>query len=120
MVSCELSNSASRGFPRRSLRSALGVGGGVIIVPLLNFSGFSFQASVAASPFSIVIISRISVLTRDRAVLRYARYTAAPAAAAILASILSVKYGRPIVEKLYGISPLDSYLDVPLAEGRTP
>lgn len=91
------------GFLGGVLGPLIGVGGGVIIVPLLNFSGFSFQASVAASLFSIVITSLISVLTRGRAVLRYARYAAAPAAAAILASILSVKYGGPVVERLYGI-----------------
>ena len=39
----------------------IGVGGGVIIVPILNISGYSFQAAAAASPFSIVIIAATSI-----------------------------------------------------------
>lgn len=39
----------------------IGVGGGVIIVPILNISGYSFQEAAAASLFSIVIIAATSI-----------------------------------------------------------
>jgi Domain of unknown function DUF81. len=39
----------------------ISVGGGVIIVPILNISGYSFQAAAAASLFSIVIIAATSI-----------------------------------------------------------
>jgi uncharacterized membrane protein YfcA len=44
----------------------IGVGGGVIIVPILNISGSPFQAAAAASLFSIVVTAVTSIYNYRR------------------------------------------------------
>lgn len=85
------------------LGPVIGVGGGVVIVPIVNLAGWSFREAVAASLFSIVVTSLVSVLSRRAVSLKYIKYAALPAAAAVLASVVNVKYGGPLVERAYGV-----------------
>jgi len=83
----------------------IGVGGGVVIVPLLNFSGASFQSAVAASLFSIVVTSLTSIFNYC-GLLNFRllwKYMALSASAAVLSALVSVKYSGEWVKLAYGV-----------------
>jgi len=83
----------------------IGVGGGVVIVPLLNFSGASFQSAVVASLFSIVVTSLTSIFNY-RGLLNFRllwKYVALSASVAVLSALASVKYSGEWVKLAYGV-----------------
>ncbi|ACB40160.1 sulfite exporter TauE/SafE family protein [Pyrobaculum neutrophilum] len=83
----------------------IGVGGGVIVVPLLNLWGVPFQAAAAASMFSIVVSSATAVYNYRRAIdfKSLAGYAALSLAAAAVSAAFSVKYSGPWVKLAYGL-----------------
>ncbi|MEM0276554.1 MAG: sulfite exporter TauE/SafE family protein [Pyrobaculum sp.] len=93
------------GFIGGVLGPLIGVGGGVIIVPMLNISGVAFQEAAAASLFSIVITAMTSVYNYRRSVdfSLLSKYMVMSALAAIVSAFLSLKYSGPWVKLLYGI-----------------
>lgn len=83
----------------------IGVGGGVIIVPMLNLSGVVFQTAAAASMFSIVVTSAVAVYNY-RKMINFrvlARYMAISLLAAAISAVVSVKYSGPWIKLAYGI-----------------
>jgi uncharacterized membrane protein YfcA len=83
----------------------IGVGGGVIIVPILNISGSSFQAAAAASLFSIVITAVTSIYNYRRLIdfNMLGRYAAVSLSAAVASAFLSVRYSGTWIKLAYGI-----------------
>ncbi|MCX8137058.1 sulfite exporter TauE/SafE family protein [Pyrobaculum aerophilum] len=93
------------GFIGGFLGPLIGVGGGVIIVPMLNLSGVAFQAAAAASLFSIVVTA-ITSIYNYRGVIDFgllAKYAAFSMAAAVLSAFISVKYSGSWVKLIYGV-----------------
>ncbi|MEM1599155.1 MAG: sulfite exporter TauE/SafE family protein [Pyrobaculum sp.] len=93
------------GFVGGFLGPLIGVGGGIIIVPVLNLSGVVFQAAAAASLFSIVVTSLTAVANYRRRIdfSLLARYMALSAAAAAVSAFLSVSYSGRWVKVAYGV-----------------
>lgn len=93
------------GFLGGFLGPLIGVGGGVVIVPMLNLSGIQFQRAVAASLFSIVVTSSVSLYNYRRNVnLKIlARYGIISLMAAVISAFISVHYSGDWVKLAYGI-----------------
>jgi len=83
----------------------IGVGGGVVIVPILNISGSPFQAAAAASLFSIVVTAVTSLYSYRRLIdfNMLGRYAAVSLSAAVASAFLSVKYSGTWIKLAYGI-----------------
>lgn len=92
------------GFLGGLLGPLIGVGGGVVVVPLLHMGGLSFQEAVSASLFSIVVTSAVSVYNYRRLLSwrDLAPLTAASSASSAVAALLAVRYGGSWVELAYG------------------
>ncbi len=83
----------------------IGVGGGVIIVPMLNISGVPFQAAAAASLFSIAVTAVTSIYNYRRLIdfKMLGRYAAVSLSAAAASAFLSVRYSGTWIKLAYGI-----------------
>lgn len=82
----------------------IGVGGGVIVVPILNVIGLPFQAAVSASLLSVVATSAASMYNYRRLLAwrDLLPLMAASSAASVTAAVLAVRYGGRGVELAYG------------------
>jgi Predicted permeases len=83
----------------------IGVGGGVIIVPMLNISGVPFQAAAAASLFSIAVTAVTSIYNYRKLIdfKMLGRYAAVSLSAAAASAFLSVRYSGTWIKLAYGI-----------------
>jgi len=83
----------------------IGVGGGVIIVPMLNISGVVFQAAAAASLFSIAVTALTSIYNYRKIIdfKMLGRYAAVSLSAAVVSALLSVRYSGAWIKLAYGI-----------------
>lgn len=93
------------GFLGGLLGPLVGVGGGIIIVPMLNNMGVPFQAAAAASLFSIVVTSLVSVYN-NRKVLNFSslwKFAFFSTAAAVASAFLAVSYSGPWIYLAYGV-----------------
>jgi len=83
----------------------IGVGGGVIIVPMLNISGVPFQVAAAASLFSIAVTAVTSIYNYRRLIdfKMLGRYAAVSLSAAAASAFLSVRYSGTWIKLAYGI-----------------
>jgi len=93
------------GFLGGLLGPIIGVGGGVIIVPMLNISGVLFQAAAAASLFSIVITAVTAVYNYRKIIdlKMLGKYAAVSLLAAIMSAVISVRYSGVWIKLVYGI-----------------
>ncbi len=93
------------GFLGGLLGPVIGVGGGVIIVPMLNISGVLFQTAVAASLFSIVITAVTAVYNYRKLIdfKMLGKYAAASLSAAVISAVVSVRYSGAWIKLAYGI-----------------
>jgi uncharacterized membrane protein YfcA len=93
------------GFLGGFLGPLIGVGGGVVIVPVLNLSGVEFNTAVAASLFSIVVTSLTSIYNYRRSLntLLLLRYMAFSVVAAVASAFISVKFSGNWVKLVYGV-----------------
>ncbi|MGC9049726.1 sulfite exporter TauE/SafE family protein [Pyrobaculum sp.] len=93
------------GFLGGFLGPLIGVGGGVVIVPMLNLSGVEFQTAVAASLFSIVVTSLTSIYNYRRSIdtSLLLRYMAFSVVAAVTSAFISVKFSGNWVKLVYGV-----------------
>ncbi|MEZ0319097.1 MAG: sulfite exporter TauE/SafE family protein [Pyrobaculum sp.] len=93
------------GFVGGFLGPLTGLGGGTVVVPILNLSGVAFQAAAAACLFSIVVTSLTAVANYRRMIdfSLLARYMALSAVAAGTSAFLSVSYSGQWVKVAYGV-----------------
>jgi len=83
----------------------IGVGGGVVIVPMLDISGVPFQAAVAASLFSIVVTAVTSIYNYRKIIdfKMLGSYAAVSLSAAVVSAFLSVRYSGAWIKLAYGV-----------------
>jgi len=83
----------------------IGVGGGVVIVPMLNLYGVQFQAAAAASLFAIVVTAAVSLFNYRRLVdfKMVGRYSLLSLTAAVVSAFISVRYSGGWIYLAYGL-----------------
>lgn len=98
-------HAVSAGFLGGLLGPLVGVGGGIIIVPILNSLGVPFQTAAAASLFSIVVTSLVSVYN-SRKILDFSslwKYAFFSTSAAVVSAFFAARYSGPWVYLAYGV-----------------
>ncbi len=93
------------GFLAGLLGPIIGVAGGVIIVPMLNISGVSFQVAAAASLFSMVITAVTAIYNYYRKIINFkmlGKYAAVSLSAAVISAVISVRYSGAWIKLAYG------------------